>query len=143
MYVNEEGLRRCREATDKLGRPISSCTCIVDLDALSMRHLWRPGIRMLLRIIECVEANYPETMCRLLIVRAPRVFPVLWTLVSPFIDENTSRKFLIYGGKDYQSSSGLTGYVDRKFIPDFLGGDCYVSYCYVHVRYVCIYSFVI
>lgn len=47
-----------------------------------MRHLWRPGVKALLRIIEVVEANYPETLGRLLILRAPRVFPVLWTLVS-------------------------------------------------------------
>jgi hypothetical protein len=92
-----------------------------------MRHLWRPGIRALLRIIETVEANYPETMGRLLIVRAPRVFPVLWTLVSPFIDENTRKKFMIYGGKDYLGTGGLIEFVEKQYIPDFLGGDCYVS----------------
>ena len=52
-----------------------------------MRHLWRPGVQALLRIIEVIEANYPETMNRLLIVRSPRVFPVLWALISPFIGE--------------------------------------------------------
>ena len=102
-------------------------TCIVDLEGLSMRHLWRPGIRALLRIIEVVEANYPETMNRLLIVRAPRVFPVLWTLISPFIDENTRQKFMIYGGKDYQGPGGLIEFIEKKYIPDFLDGDCYVS----------------
>jgi|SRR6218665_552812 len=102
-------------------------TCIIDLEGLSMRHLWRPGIKGLLRIIEVVEANYPETMGFLLIVRAPRVFPVLWTLVSPFIDERTRDKFLIYGGKDYQGPGGLVEYVNKDFIPDFLDGDCYVG----------------
>lgn len=149
LAVNEEGCHRCLEATKRLGHPVTwvlscvpcsslkhtdqlficrNCTCIVDLEGLSMRHLWRPGIKTLLRIIEVVEANYPETMGFLLIVRAPRVFPVLWTLVSPFIDENTRRKFLIYGGKDYQGPGGLVDYVDKKYIPDFLGGDAYVSY---------------
>lgn len=61
----------------------SSWTCLVDLEGLNMRHLWRPGVKALLRIIEVVEANYPETLGRLLILRAPRVFPVLWTLVGP------------------------------------------------------------
>lgn len=105
-----------------------------------MRHLWRPGIRALLRIIETVEANYPETMGRLLIVRAPRVFPVLWTLVSPFIDENTRRKFMIYGGKDYMGAGGLVEFVEKQYIPDFLGGDCYVSEAfYVNVLlYQCV-----
>ena len=38
--------------------------CIFDLDGLSMRHLWRPGLKVLYRIIEVFEANYPETMGR-------------------------------------------------------------------------------
>lgn len=62
-----------------------SWTCLVDLEGLNMRHLWRPGVKALLRIIEVVEDNYPETLGRLLIVRAPRVFPVLWTLVSEIL----------------------------------------------------------
>lgn len=53
----------------------------MDLEGLNMRHLWRPGVKALLRVIEVVEANYPETLGRVLILRAPRVFPVLWTLV--------------------------------------------------------------
>ncbi|KAK3520410.1 hypothetical protein QTP70_024160 [Hemibagrus guttatus] len=124
LSINEEGLKRCEENTIIFGRPISCWTCLVDLEGLTMRHLWRPGIKALLRIIEVVEANYPETLGRLLILRAPRVFPVLWTLISPFIDENTRKKFLIYAGNDYQDSGGLVDYIDKEFIPDFLGGDC-------------------
>uniref|UniRef100_A0A8C7X1E4 SEC14 like lipid binding 1 n=1 Tax=Oryzias sinensis TaxID=183150 RepID=A0A8C7X1E4_9TELE len=123
LSINEEGLRRCEENTKVFGRPISCWTCLVDLEGLNMRHLWRPGVKALLRIIEVVEANYPETLGRLLILRAPRVFPVLWTLVSPFIDENTRKKFLIYAGNDYQGPGGLVDYIDKEIIPDFLGGE--------------------
>ncbi|XP_032392844.1 SEC14-like protein 1 isoform X2 [Etheostoma spectabile] len=124
LSINEEGLRRCEENTKVFGRPISCWTCLVDLEGLNMRHLWRPGVKALLRIIEVVEANYPETLGRLLILRAPRVFPVLWTLVSPFIDENTRKKFLIYAGNDYQGPGGLVDYIDKEIIPDFLAGEC-------------------
>ncbi|XP_071796652.1 SEC14-like protein 5 [Asterias amurensis] len=126
LSINEEGMRRTEEATKKAGRPISSWTCLVDCEGLSMRHLWRPGVKALLRMIEVVEANYPETMGKLLIVRAPRVFPVIWTLVSPFIDENTRQKFLIYGGKNYMEHvGGLPDHIEQQYIPDFLGGDCF------------------
>lgn len=124
LSINEEGLRRCEENTRVFGRPISCWTCLVDLEGLNMRHLWRPGVKALLRIIEVVEANYPETLGRLLILRAPRVFPVLWTLVSPLIDENTRKKFLVYAGNDYKDSGGLVDYIDNEIIPDFLRGDC-------------------
>ncbi|PSN52190.1 SEC14-like protein 1 [Blattella germanica] len=80
--------------------------------------------KALLRIIEIVEANYPETMGRVLIIRAPRVFPILWTLVSTFIDENTRSKFLFYGGNDYQANGGLVDYIPEEYLPDFLGGPC-------------------
>ncbi|KAM9100606.1 SEC14-like protein 5 isoform X1 [Sarcophilus harrisii] len=124
LSVNEEGQKRCEEHTNQLGRPISSWTCLVDLEGLNMRHLWRPGVKALLRMIEVVEDNYPETLGRLLIVRAPRVFPVLWTLVSPFINENTRQKFLIYSGSNYQGPGGLVDYLNKDVIPDFLGGEC-------------------
>lgn len=81
-----------KEATKLFGKPVWNWCLLVDLDGLSMRHLWRPGVKALLRIIETVEKNYPETMGRVLIVRAPRVFPVLWTIVSTFIGELTAEK---------------------------------------------------
>ena len=61
VSINEEGLRKCAEATDIYNKPVTDWTLLVDLDELNMRHLWRPGIRALLRIIETVEVNYPET----------------------------------------------------------------------------------
>lgn len=106
-------------------------------------------LQALLRIIEIVEANYPETMGRVLIIRAPRCFPILWTLISTFIrklnyllfylgymtdkllflDENTRNKFIFYCGTDYQEQNegGLTDYIDAEYIPDFLGGPSEVN----------------
>lgn len=124
LHICEEGLRLTEEATASQNQPITNWTLLVDLEGLNMRHLWRPGIRTLLKIIEIVEANYPETMSRVLIIRAPRVFPILWTLVSTFIDDNTRSKFLFYGGNDYQGPGGLVDYMPKENIPDFLGGEC-------------------
>lgn len=74
------------------------------------------------------QANYPETMGLALVVRAPRVFPVMWTLVAPLIDEHTRSKFMIYGGNDYTGDGGLKDFIAPKYIPDFLnGGTCFVS----------------
>ncbi|CAL8074678.1 unnamed protein product [Orchesella dallaii] len=124
----EEGLRHIEDATAQSGHPVTTWTLLLDLEGLNMRHLWRPGIRALLRIIEIVEANYPETMGRVLIIRAPRVFPVLWTLVRTFIDERTCSKFFFYAGNDYQGPGGLPDYIPDDYLPDFLGGTCTVSF---------------
>lgn len=95
------------------------------------------------RLSELIIANYPETVANLLIVRAPRVFPLLWQLVSCFFDPNTRKKIIVYGGNDYQVCSffvklatptndvlqvagGLKEFVPQDFIPDFLSGPCQV-----------------
>ncbi|XP_046605999.1 protein real-time [Neodiprion virginianus] len=124
LHVCEEGLQLMDEATTICGYPVSQWTLLIDLEGLNMRHLWRPGIKALLRIIEIVEANYPETMGRVLIIRAPRCFPILWTLISTFIHENTRNKFVFSCGTDYQEqgAGGLTDYIGQDVIPDFLGG---------------------
>lgn len=124
LNLMEEGLQKCKEATKREGTPLNSWTCLVDLEGMSMRHLWRPGVQALLRIMEVMEKNYPETMAQLLIVRAPRVFPVLWTLISPFIEEKTRSKFMMYTGTDYMGPGGLIDYMAEDYIPDFLGGNC-------------------
>lgn len=125
LHICEEGLKLLKEATKLCEKPIWNWCLLVDLDGLSMRHLWRPGVKALLRIIETVEKNYPETMGRVLIVRAPRVFPVLWTIVSTFIDENTRSKFLFFGGPDcLHTEDGLEQYIATEKIPSFLGGSC-------------------
>ena len=152
LTIIEQGLLKTAEATKLLGMPIRSAffilliyfslnltiiswmlfsyyyssstwTLLVDLEGLSMRHLWRPGIQALLRIIEIAEAHYPETLGLVLIARAPRVFPVLWTLISPFIDENTRKKFMINAGESVISE--LKKYMDEQYIPAFLGGTCF------------------
>jgi len=102
-----------------------------------MRHLWRPGVQCLLRIIEMLEAHYPECLGMVLIIRAPRVFPTLWTLISPFIDENTRQKFVLYASDQLlqelqrfhfcSNTKNLflkSSYIPEDYLPDFLGGKC-------------------
>jgi len=127
LHICEEGLKLTEESAHRLNKPISTWTMLLDLDGLNMRHLWRPGVKALLHIIEICEANYPETLGRVLIIRAPRVFPILWTLVCPLIDETSRGKFLFYAGTDnrgeqFLGPGGLKEYLPEERIPDWLGG---------------------
>jgi len=128
LHICEEGIKLTEEASHRLNKPISTWTMLLDLEGLNMRHLWRPGVKALLHIIEICEANYPETLGRVLIIRAPRVFPILWTLVCPLIDETSRAKFLFYatdgqrGDQLAAQSAGLRDYLHEDKIPDWLGG---------------------
>jgi len=122
LHICEEGLKLTEESAHRLQQPISTWTMLLDLDGLNMRHLWRPGVKALLHIIEICEANYPETLGRVLIIRAPRVFPILWTLVCPLIDETSRGKFLFYAGDHFLGPGGLSEYLPEEKVPDWLGG---------------------
>ncbi len=90
-----------------------------------------------MNIIEVMEANYPETLGLVLVTRAPRVFPLVWTLISPFIVENTRRKFMINSDTNSQLRSELEKFIAPEHIPDFLGGPspfvCECSEVGIHV----------
>ena len=63
-----------------------------------------------------------DVIGQLLIVRAPKVFGVVWTLLSPFIDDNTQKKFMIYTGDDHEREGGLLEYIPKEYVPKFLNG---------------------
>lgn len=70
-------------------------------------------------------------MGRVLIVRAPRVFPILWTIVSAFIDENTRNKFLFFEDTEH----GLSHFIpempnDFLTASDKVNENFYVSVIY-------------
>lgn len=119
VFICEKGLEKIKENC------APNWSLIIDLDGMSMRHLWRPGVKAVLKIIETVEKNYPETLGRVLVVRAPRIFPLAWTIISAFIPENTRSKFLCYSGNSIEEAKTvLEGYIDSHYMPDIFGGPC-------------------
>lgn len=49
-----------------------------------------------MKIIEISESYYPEMLGKMIIVNAPKIFPMVWPLVQAVIDEETKKKFIIY-----------------------------------------------
>nr|KAF6282790.1 SEC14 like lipid binding 4 [Myotis myotis] len=66
-----------------------------------------------------MEANYPETVKNILIVRAPKLFPVAFNLVKSFITEETRRKIVILGGNWKQE---LPKFISPDQLPVEFGG---------------------
>ena len=78
------------------------------IPSLPIVHTPYIALSALARLSEVIIANYPETVAHMLVVRAPRVFPLLWQLVSCFFDPNTRKKIIVYGGNDYQVATSIT-----------------------------------
>lgn len=90
--------------------PLETVTSIVDVGGLSSRHLWRPGLKLFVELMAIQQDNYPESLERVLIIRAPRIFPTIYNMVKGVFDARTRSKFDIVSG-DWQKRL-------KEFIPE-------------------------
>ena len=75
-------------------------TSVIDLENLSyQRHYYWPGINIFRELLSMFEANYPERTRRVIVVRAPKVFPVAYNLIKPFMNKVTRDKVVILGSE--------------------------------------------
>ncbi|CAC5415888.1 SEC14-like protein 2,SEC14-like protein 4,Putative SEC14-like protein 6,SEC14-like protein 3 [Mytilus coruscus] len=72
-------------------------------------------------IVSMVEDNYPETLRIAFVINAPRIFPVIFRLVKPFLAEETAKKIHIFGS-NYKEE--LYKYIDKDQLPSHWGGTC-------------------
>ncbi|ELU07823.1 hypothetical protein CAPTEDRAFT_152329 [Capitella teleta] len=119
LHQCESTLRDWKLQSNKLGRRIDGLTVIFDMDKVSTKSLWRPGLQMYLHIVKVMEDNYPEMMKQMFVVNAPKIFPILWKICRPLISEDMKAKIHVLGA-DYQEQ--LLKYIDEEQLPVFLGG---------------------
>ncbi|KAK4481452.1 hypothetical protein RD792_012346 [Penstemon davidsonii] len=100
---------------------INRSIAILDVDGVSFKSFTRPVQQVLMQLRKIHDNNYPETLCRMLIVNAGPGFRLLWNAIKCFLDPNTASKIQVIGNK-YQSK--LLEMIDESELPDFLGGSC-------------------
>ncbi|XP_024422723.1 SEC14-like protein 4 [Desmodus rotundus] len=112
-------LHECELQSQKLGRKIETMMMVVDMEGLSLKHLWKPAVEVYQQFFLILDANYPETVKNLIVVRAPKLFPVAFNLVKPFISEETRKKIVILGGNWKQE---LPKFISPDQLPMEFGG---------------------
>ncbi|XP_023604670.1 SEC14-like protein 4 isoform X4 [Myotis lucifugus] len=119
IKVCERLLQECELQSRKLGRKIETVLMVFDLEGLGLQHLWKPAVEVYQQFFAIMEANYPETLKNLLIVRAPKLFPVAFNLVKSFMSEETRQKIVILGGNWKQE---LPKFISPDQLPVEFGG---------------------
>ncbi|PNI97895.1 SEC14L6 isoform 1 [Pan troglodytes] len=112
-------LRECELQSQKLGKKVEKIIAIFDLEGLGLRDLWKPGIELLQEFLSALEANYPEILKSLIVVRAPKLFAVAFNLVKSYMSEETRRKVVILGENWKQE---LTKFISPDQLPVEFGG---------------------
>eukprot|EP00466_Bigelowiella_natans_P019037 jgi/Bigna1/127667/aug1.5_g2375 len=86
----------CRKRAIELKKPIHSVTVIVDAEGVNSatRH-FIPYFRAQ---SEIEKQNYPECVAQILLINAPWIVPILFSIVKVFIDPTTRKKIELHSG---------------------------------------------
>lgn len=120
-YVGEFAIKLCKEQSEKLGKHMEQMVVVMDLEGLGLKHLWKPGVVMFNNIVTFYEDNFPELMKHIFVIRAPKIFPLAYSLVKPFLSEATRSKVKILSA-DWKNE--LLEFIDGSNLPEFYGGTC-------------------
>ena len=71
------------------------------------------------KMINAINRNYPERVWRTIIINAPSIFGVIWSIVSPLLEPNVREKITVLRG-DYEET--LRELVAPENLPVAYGG---------------------
>ncbi|NXA11691.1 S14L2 protein, partial [Sapayoa aenigma] len=111
--------KECEQQSHKLGKKVEMVTMIYDCEGLGLKHLWKPAVEAYGELLTMFEENFPESLKRLFIVKAPKIFPVAYNLVKHFLSEDTRKKVVVLGSNWKEV---LQKYIDPGQIPVEYGG---------------------
>ncbi|XP_052799680.1 SEC14-like protein 2 isoform X1 [Mya arenaria] len=119
VHVMETVDKMCEEESKKCGRKVNALTVIYDLSGVGWNHISKPAADMYLTIVETAESKYPEVLKKVFVINSPKMFPVIWSVVRPFLHENTAKKVAVLAG-NYQEA--LLKEIDADQLPMCYGG---------------------
>lgn len=97
------------------GAPVRAAILIEDLYGLSRHTLASRALKYYGQVTELDGAYYTEINKKIIIIRAPTVFRMAWSVVKRFFDPHIVDKMVFCGDKDYLQV--LEQYVDLDVLP--------------------------
>ncbi|XP_024522005.1 phosphatidylinositol/phosphatidylcholine transfer protein SFH1-like isoform X2 [Selaginella moellendorffii] len=112
---------RLPAASRDAGRAITQSLAILDLKGVVVKHVSKQVRQFVRAILRIDQDFYPEFLGKMVIVNAPVYFKALWSIVKPWLDNQTQKKIEVHG-TNYVPR--LLELVDAESLPSFLGGSC-------------------
>ncbi|XP_044514814.1 SEC14-like protein 4 isoform X3 [Gracilinanus agilis] len=112
-------LQKSEAMLRKLGKKIETFLIVFDLENLGLKHLWKPATEVYQEFFSILDQNFPETVKNLIVVKAPKIFPIAFNLVKSFISEETRKKILILGANWKEE---LQKFINPDQLPAEYGG---------------------
>jgi len=118
LAMQESAVALARETGSATVYP--SNVAIIDLEGMSWGRMYR-ALNSFGQIIKTQDDNFPERLLTCVVVRAPRIFGMMYKLAAPLMSADTRAKIKIVG-KSSDHMPHLLEHMDIDQIPAFLGG---------------------
>lgn len=100
---------------EQSGRPVKYFTIVIDLDGLSRNHM-RPAMMAVLgRVLLMSQDHYPHFAKKILLLRAPRIFKLVWSIAQHFVHESVKKLISFSTQQDYLEV--IDQHMDRSVMP--------------------------
>jgi len=119
----DEIIRQIIKLFEQRPNPDVQFSALIDCHDVCLRQGWvsKPVIDTMLKLSEVLAHLFPDSLRRVLLIRAPAPFTAVWSVVSPLIDEKTRAKVWLYSGSD--NAKNLRKFLQTNAIPTWLGGE--------------------
>ncbi|XP_037076809.1 SEC14-like protein 2 [Pollicipes pollicipes] len=121
LYCFETGGRHVLNISRETGVPVNQFLLLFDLEGLSVAQVaYKEGFELFLEMTRIMEANYPEGLGVCMVINAPPVFTLAWSMIRPLLRGTTQSKIQIFGHTGWQQR--LLELVEPDQLPKHWGG---------------------
>ena len=104
-----------QEYEQKYGKPVCQITIIEDVQGLGYGHLYPPLLSLYKEAMRIDQDYYPEMAKRMIVVRTPSVFRMIWNIGKHFFDPGVRSKMVFSGVHNFREV--LRNHVDLSILP--------------------------
>ena len=115
-----------KEYEERQGRKVKDVTVVYDLKGMNTRHLNPEVLNFFGSVMALNSEKYPGPLKRMIIIRAPAIFRLVWAVARNFFPQS-SRDKMVFAGKHPEKI--LAKYMDIKVLPPCIceGGEGQVA----------------
>lgn len=92
---------------------------LVDYKGFSYANI--PPLKVALECANIMQNHYPERMKRTYMINPPRIFSILWTMISPFLDPVTKDKIFFIPDKNLDKT--FSKFIELDVLESRFGGN--------------------
>jgi len=96
IWMNEMGSRALGQQSVRLGKRVDKFTCCFNAKGFTPSHMRHGSMNFVKQITAIDQQHYPERLGIIMLINAPRLISVVWSVIKRWLDPITREKVKIH-----------------------------------------------